>query len=104
MRKRGAEVIVLPSAFTARTGADHWELLVRARALDSQCFVVAANQCGRHPGAGASFGHSLVVDPWGEVVARGGEEATVVVTDIDLGRVAEVRRALPIRRPGDINY
>jgi len=98
LRRRGAQCIVLPSAFTARTGVDHWELLVRARALDSQCFVVAANQCGVHPGAGASFGHSLVVDPWGGVVARSGGEPEVLVTKIALERVAEVRRALPLRR------
>ena len=100
LRERGAEVIVLPSAFTARTGADHWELLVRARAADSQCFVVAPNQCGQHAGAGASFGHSLVVDPWGHVVARADEDPTVLVADIDLGRIEEVRKALPLRRLG----
>jgi predicted amidohydrolase len=97
LRQGGAEVIVVPSAFTASTGADHWELLLRARALDSQCFLVAANQCGEHPGAGASFGHSLVVDPWGEVVARAGTDPAVLMADIDLRRVAEVRDALPIR-------
>jgi len=98
LRVRGARVIVLPSAFTARTGVDHWELLVRARALDSQCFVVAANQCGEHPGAGASFGHSLLVDPWGDVVARAGDEPEVLVAEVGLGRVEEVRGSLPLRR------
>ena len=98
LRRRGAEVIVLPSAFTARTGVDHWELLVRARALDSQCFVVAANQCGEHPGAGASFGHSVIVDPWGDVVARVGDEPEVLVAEVALGRVEEVRQSLPLRR------
>ncbi len=101
LRERGAEVIVLPSAFTARTGADHWELLVRARALDSQCFVVAANQCGEHARAGASFGHSLIVDPWGGVVARAGEKPAVLVAEVVLERVAEVRRSLPLRRTGE---
>jgi len=101
LRERGAEVIVLPSAFTARTGADHWELLVRARALDSQCFVIAANQCGEHAGAAASYGHSLIVDPWGGVVACAGEEPAVLVAEVVLGRVAEVRRSLPLRREGE---
>lgn len=100
LRERGAWVIVVPSAFTSRTGPHHWELLVRSRALDTQCFVVAANQCGRHPGAGASYGHSMVVDPWGVVLARAGEEPGVLAAEVDLARVEEVRRTLPLRRPG----
>ena len=92
----GARVIAVPSAFTLPTTRAHWEILVRARAIEEQCFVVAANQTGEHPGLGASGGCSLIVDPWGEVLARGGEEgAGVVAAELDLARQDEVRTSLP---------
>ena len=99
----GATVVTLPSAFTARTGPPHWEVLVRARAIEDQVFVVAPGQCGTSVGALAWHGHSLIVDPWGEVLADGGTDPGHVVADLDLGRVAEVRAQLPSlanRRPG----
>jgi predicted amidohydrolase len=93
---RGARVIALPAAFTKVTGAAHWEVLVRARAIENQAFVVAANQCGVHPpGDKESFGGSLIVDPWGEVLARAGDEPCFVAADLDLARQAEVREQLP---------
>jgi deaminated glutathione amidase len=101
---RGARVLAVPSAFTLPTTRAHWEPLVRARAIENQCFVVAANQVGRHPGDYESGGHSLIVDPWGEVLAQAGEEdEAVIVADLDLGRQDEVRATLPAlanRRPG----
>lgn len=70
LRSRGAQILTYPSAFTERTGAAHWEVLLRARALDTQCWVLAAAQVGAHPGSSrVSYGHAMVVDPWGSVVA-----------------------------------
>ena len=93
---RGARVIALPAAFTKVTGAAHWEVLVRARAIENQAFVVAADQCGVHPpGDKESFGGSLIVDPWGEVLARAGAEPCFVAADLDLARQDEVREQLP---------
>ncbi len=97
--ERGAEAIVLPAAFTAPTGRAHWEVLVRARAIESQCFVIAPAQVGRHDDGGLreSFGHSMIVDPWGEVLAMRAEGPGVVLAEVDLERVRSVRARLPIR-------
>jgi predicted amidohydrolase len=93
---RGARVIALPAAFTKVTGRAHWEVLVRARAIENQAFVVAADQCGVHPpGDKESFGGSLIVDPWGEVLARAGDEPCFIAADLDLARQDEVREQLP---------
>ena len=92
---RGARVIALPSAFTKVTGTAHWEVLVRARAIENQAFMVAADQVGTHPPDKESFGGSMIVDPWGEVLARAPDEECFVVADLDLERQAEVRERLP---------
>jgi len=99
---RGAEVIAVPSAFTLATTRDHWETLVRARAIENQCFVIAANQIGEHPGGFRCGGRSLIVDPWGTVLAGAPDVETAIVTELDLRRVADVRGRLPAlkhRRP-----
>jgi predicted amidohydrolase len=99
---RGAEVIVLPSAFTVPTTRDHWEILVRARAIENQVFVVAPNQIGTHGGGFRSGGRSLIVDPWGLVLGGAPDAEDVVVAELDLPRVAEVRQRIPAlshRRP-----
>lgn len=85
LREMGAELIAFPSAFSVPTGdAGHWETLLRARAVETQCWVVAAAQCGRHNARRASFGHSLVVDPWGRVLADlGAQEEGVAVVTLD---------------------
>jgi predicted amidohydrolase len=89
-------LIVVPSAFTARTGAAHWHLLLRARAVENQCYVLAAAQGGTHPGGRRTYGHSLLVDPWGEIVAERVEDGPgVVAGDIDPARIASVRESLP---------
>jgi predicted amidohydrolase len=93
----GAEVLVVPAAFTLVTGKDHWHVLLRARAIESQSFVVAAAQWGRH-GARATYGKTCVVDPWGEVVAQVSEGEGVVVADLDRAYLAEVRKRLPALR------
>jgi predicted amidohydrolase len=89
-------LIVVPAAFTARTGAAHWHLLLRARAVENQCYVLAAAQGGTHPGGRQTYGHSMLVDPWGDIVAeRETEGAGVAVGEIDPGRIAIVRDSLP---------
>ncbi|MEA2382788.1 MAG: deaminated glutathione amidase [Solirubrobacteraceae bacterium] len=100
---RGAEVIVVPAAFTAVTGRDHWELLLRARAVENQAFVVAAGDWGEHPGGKRTYGHSMVVDPWGMILAARPEGDGVVVASLDRERLEEIRATLPAlanRRPG----
>ena len=100
---RGAKVITIPAAFTKVTGRAHWEILIRARAIENQAFVVAADQVGVHPEDKESFGGSMVVDPWGEVLARVDEGEGIAAADLDLDRLAEVREKLPSlanRMPG----
>lgn len=92
---QGARVIALPAAFTVVTGRAHWEILVRARAIENQAFVVAADQVGAHPGGKESFGGSMIVDPWGEVLARAPDEECFIAADLDLARQDEVRAQLP---------
>jgi deaminated glutathione amidase len=93
---RGARIITIPAAFTRVTGEAHWEILLRARAIENQVFVIAPGQ-GRLPGPGRdSYGNSMIVDPWGEVLARaGGEGACFVAADLDLARQDEIREKLP---------
>jgi predicted amidohydrolase len=93
----GTELVVFPSAFTKQTGRDHWELLLRARAVENQCYVVAANQTGRHE-ALETFGHSMIIDPWGAVLVDAGEEEGFVTATIDRARVEAVRGQLPALR------
>jgi deaminated glutathione amidase len=93
---RGARVITLPAAFTKVTGQAHWEILIRARAIENQAFLVAADQVGIHPEDKESFGGSMIVDPWGEVLARAErDEPCVVTADLDSARQDEVREKLP---------
>jgi deaminated glutathione amidase len=100
---RGAQLITLPSAFTLRTSRDHWELLIRARAIENQVFLIAANQSGKHPDGYESGGRSMIVDAWGNVLASLGEqEEGHIVAKIDLESQREIRRKLPSlanRRP-----
>jgi deaminated glutathione amidase len=92
---RGARVFPLPAAFTLATTRDHWETLVRARAIENQAFVIAANQIGEHPGAGHSGGRSMIVDPWGIVLAQAPDAVGHIVAELDLQRQDEVRERLP---------
>jgi len=95
MAERGASWIAVPSAFTPQTGKDHWEVLLRARAIENQAFVLAPAQCGRHTPDRASHGRSLVVDPWGLVMAQAGDRPCVITADCDLEELAAIRRRLP---------
>jgi predicted amidohydrolase len=92
---KGARIIALPAAFTKITGQAHWEILIRARAIENQAFVVAADQIGRSPGDHDSFGGSIIVDPWGEVLAKAADEETFIAADLDLTRQEEIREQLP---------
>ena len=99
---RGAQVLTVPSAFTLPTTRDHWEILIRARAIENQCFVVAPNQIGEHPGGLRSGGRSLIVDPWGLVLAGAPDTETVIVADLDFELLRDVRQRIPAlehRRP-----
>jgi predicted amidohydrolase len=91
----GARVLVLPAAFTQVTGRAHWDVLIRARAIENQAFVVAADQVGTHPPDLVSFGGSMIVDPWGDVLARAPDEPCFVAAELDLRRQDEVREKLP---------
>ena len=92
---RGARVLPVPAAFTLATTRDHWETLLRARAIENQAFVVAANQVGRHPPHYRSGGRSMIVDPWGLVLAQAPDREAVIVAELDLERQEEIRRQLP---------
>ncbi|MDI9348889.1 MAG: carbon-nitrogen hydrolase family protein [Candidatus Symbiobacter sp.] len=95
LARAGAEILFVPAAFTATTGRAHWHVLLRARAIETGCFILAAAQTGTHAEGRQTFGHSLVVTPWGEVLADGGEAVGVVTAAIDLAEVALARRRIP---------
>ena len=92
---RGAAVISVPSAFTVATTRDHWGILLRARAIENQCFVVAANQFGSHGGGYRSGGRSMIVDPWGLVLASAPDSEAVILADLDLAALKTIRRRFP---------
>jgi len=99
---RGARIIAVPAAFTLATTRDHWETLLRARAIENQAFIVAANQVGAHPGGHRSGGRSMIVDPWGLILAQAPDREGHVLADLDLERQLEIRAQLPSlanRRP-----
>jgi predicted amidohydrolase len=95
MATRGALWVTVPSAFTPETGRDHWEVLLRARAIENQAFVVAPAQCGRHSDTRSSYGRSMIVDPWGIVLAQLGDRPGVAVAECDPGVLEQVRKGLP---------
>ena len=99
---RGARILAVPAAFTLATTREHWEVLLRARAIEDQCFVVAANQFGEHAPGYRSGGRSMIVDPWGVVLAQAADAETFILAELDLARQDEIRRSLPSlanRRP-----
>jgi len=95
LAQAGAEVIAVPSAFTVPTGEAHWHVLLRARAIETGSFVLAAAQAGRHESGRETYGHSLAVAPWGEVLAEAGQDPCAIVVDLDLAQVAAARRRIP---------
>jgi len=95
LAQAGAAFITVPAAFTKVSGEAHWHVLQRARAIETGCYVIAAAQCGTHAEGRRTFGHSLIVDPWGKVLADGGEEVGVITAEIDPAEVAEARQRIP---------
>ena len=95
LAQAGADYLAVPAAFTQVSGEAHWHVLQRARAIETGCYVLAAAQCGTHAEDRKTYGHSLIVDPWGAVLADGGEDVGVITATIDAAQVAEARRKIP---------
>ena len=100
LAEAGAAFISVPSAFTVRTGQAHWHTLLRARAIENGCFVFAAAQAGKHESGRETYGHSLIVDPWGEILAEAGTETGVILAKIDPAKVSTVRKTIPSLQHG----
>src|SRR5690606_3670394 len=98
MALEGAEIIMLPAAFTMATGKDHWEPLIRARAIENSLFMIAPAQVGEHPPHRQCYGRSMVVDPWGVVLAQAGDSPTVITATLELGEISRVRAQVPSLR------
>lgn len=98
LREQGAEIISVPAAFTYTTGEAHWQVLLRARAIETQCYVLAANQCGWHDDQRRTWGHSQIIDPWGQVLSELADEPGVVVAELNTEWLAEVRRRMPLEQ------
>ncbi|TPE52363.1 carbon-nitrogen hydrolase family protein [Maribrevibacterium harenarium] len=92
----GAELILVPSAFTYKTGAAHWQVLLQARAIENQCYLLGIDQCGWHSETRQTYGHSMLVNPWGDVVAALGEDESVLIADLDLSMLQQTRQAMPV--------
>ena len=95
MAETGMSFIAVPSAFAPQTGKDHWEVLLRARAIENQTFVLAPAQCGQHSPDRASYGHSMIVDPWGVILAEAADQPCAIVADCDLEQLQQIRASLP---------
>ncbi|KOX76521.1 Nitrilase like protein 1 [Melipona quadrifasciata] len=95
LRNMGAEILTYPSAFTYQTGAAHWEILLRARAIETQCYVIAAAQTGTHNKKRVSWGHAMVIDPWGTIIAQCSEKTDMILAEIDLDLLKQVRQNMP---------
>lgn len=105
LKRQKADIITYPSAFTVPTGKAHWESLLRARAIETQAYVIAAAQGGAHNEKRRSYGHSMIVSPWGEILAELGEEydePQIATADIDLDLVSKIRREMPLLRRTDL--
>jgi deaminated glutathione amidase len=100
LAEAGATMLAIPSAFTKQTGEAHWEVLMRARAIENGCFVLAAAQGGKHENGRETFGHSLIVDPWGRILAEGSTEPGVVMAEINLAEVSNARSRMPSLQHG----
>jgi deaminated glutathione amidase len=100
LAEAGASFLTVPSAFTRQTGEAHWHVLLRARAIENTCFIFAAAQGGKHENGRETFGHSLVIDPWGRILAEGGTEPGVVMAEIDAAEVAAARARIPSLQHG----
>jgi len=97
LRLNGANVILVPAAFTKVTGQAHWLPLLQARAIENQCYVIAANQCGQHGGSRETWGHSVIIDPWGEVLAQQGSQPGVIAAPLDVQKLESIRQSMPVQ-------
>jgi len=106
LAKAGASIITVPAAFTYTTGSAHWHILLRARAIETGCFIIAPAQCGMHPGNRRTYGHSLIIAPWGEILAEGSETETGIITaTLDLCKVQDARDMVPsLQHDRDFTY
>jgi len=95
LAQRGAQFISVPASFQRQTGKMHWHTLLKARAIENAAYILAPAMCGEHPGKRQTYGHALIVDPWGEILADGGEEPGIIYADIDPARVAKIRGMMP---------
>lgn len=98
LASRGAELVLVPSAFAAHTGRDHWEVLLRARAIENQVFVAAPNRFGACPNNMATYGRSMIVDPWGTVLSQAPDKVCVISSELDMGVLREIRENIPMKR------
>jgi len=95
LAKAGAQILSIPAAFTVPTGEAHWEVLLRARAIETGSFVIAAAQTGTHEGGRKTWGHSMIIDPWGKILAQAGTEIGIIYADLDMADVTKARTAIP---------
>ncbi|MDX8413089.1 MAG: carbon-nitrogen hydrolase family protein [Mariprofundales bacterium] len=98
-RNHGCQILTLPAAFAATTGVHHWMPLLQARAIETQCYILAAAQWGRHSGNRTTWGHSMIIDPWGEIIAKLPQEEGVICATLRMEQLAQVRRAIPMQSP-----
>ena len=95
LAEQSASILTVPSAFTHTTGESHWETLLRARAIENQCYVLAANQAGIHPNKRETWGHSMIISPWGDIIAQAEKEPCVLTAELDLTAISDVRSRMP---------
>lgn len=95
LAQSGAQILFIPAAFTMFTGELHWEVLLRARAIENGAFVIAPAQCGYHGGDRHTYGHSMIIDPWGKIITEAKDSPTILYADIDINEVAKARAAIP---------
>lgn len=95
LAKRGAEIILMPAAFTVPSGKAHWEVMLRSRAIENSLFVIATNMCGTHHTKRKTYGHSILVNPWGEIIAKAMSSPKILNTNINLEEVANARKKIP---------
>lgn len=98
LAKNGAKIITVPAAFTVPTGKAHWQSLLRARAIENGCFIIASAQCGSHNKNRKTYGHSLIISPWGEIIAKAGDEPEIIIAELDLNESDKMRAAIPSLR------
>ena len=102
--KQGVKIILVPAAFTVPTGKDHWEILLRSRAIENTSFIIATGQCGKHHARRATYGHSMIVNPWGKIIIKGSYKPKVINAIIDMRDIENVRSRMPSINHDLTNY